>query len=209
MDKAPTSALMPVLRKIFHELEAIKSEQRLLRKAVSKLRLGRGQLREDQNDDGVEVVPEGTFPIQSKEGLLIFERKLKETTFKDQVVKYLSVFGNNDMGLETRRILGEVLGNEVAAGYNLSGTGMKGKGCFRDLTLYRAIFEVILIHHKEAKEDDYRCYVKKWFNGVGDRQGGRKKRGEEKRRRVQLVQEGERNDEPERDVNESSMEESG
>nr|XP_022311174.1 uncharacterized protein LOC111116470 [Crassostrea virginica] len=122
-----------------------------------------------------------TFPIDSKEDLLLVDEKLQSKESRKKVVRSLSTIGGENVKLTVRRLLSHIISNKLAQEINWIGKG--GKVAFSMLLLNTILKAVVRKNRicSGATDAEIATVAKDWFRFAKDRQGGRKQREERKK----------------------------
>ncbi|XP_036138301.1 uncharacterized protein LOC118644262 [Monomorium pharaonis] len=108
------------------------------------------------------------FPIKDSEMLQKVEHRLKtDESYKNSVIKTLSLVGGNDLKSITINILTRTLTNSVATEY--SWIGGKKKLIFSNLYLWKIILSVVRRHNPDAIESEISKHIKIWLAHATER----------------------------------------
>ncbi|XP_032689877.1 uncharacterized protein LOC116853111 isoform X4 [Odontomachus brunneus] len=108
------------------------------------------------------------FPIKDPETLQTVEHRLKTNeSYKNSIIKTLSMVGGNNLKSITTNILTRTLTNSIAAEY--SWFGGKKKLVFCNLYLWKIILSVVRRHIPNAVEAEISQFIKIWLAHATER----------------------------------------
>lgn len=103
---------------------------------------------EEHNEDHLRIVQEkmAIFSIQSEIDLLKLEEVLKDSSEIKILAKELSLLGGNSVKEITRRIMFQIMSNQIGQLYSCD--GQKGKKKFRELLLHKLVINAVRLNDR-------------------------------------------------------------